>query len=92
MKVYKSGSFGRSIDLTRYKGYDELRHDLALMFGIEGQLEDPQQTFWKLVYVDLNDEFFLVGSDTWEYVQTSKFALFTVFSFLTFLCFLILIL
>jgi auxin response factor len=53
LKVYKSGSFGRSIDITHYKGYDELRHDLARMFGIEGQLEDPQRTFWKPVYVDI---------------------------------------
>ncbi|KAL4332053.1 hypothetical protein GQ457_07G039520 [Hibiscus cannabinus] len=65
-KVQKRGSVGRSIDVTRYKGYDELRHDLARMFGIEGQLEDPQISDWKLVYVDHENDILLVGDDPWE--------------------------
>ncbi|XP_022946080.1 auxin response factor 19-like [Cucurbita moschata] len=65
-KVQKRGSVGRCIDVTRYKGYDELRHDLARMFGIEGQLEDPQRTDWKLVYVDHETDILLVGDDPWE--------------------------
>ncbi|XP_004287660.1 PREDICTED: auxin response factor 19-like [Fragaria vesca subsp. vesca] len=65
-KVQKRGLVGRCIDVTRYKGYDELRHDLARMFGIEGQLEDPQRTEWKLVYVDHENDILLVGDDPWE--------------------------
>ncbi|XP_038698692.1 auxin response factor 7-like isoform X2 [Tripterygium wilfordii] len=65
-KVQKRGSVGRSIDVTRYKGYDELRHDLARMFGIEGQLEDPHSSEWKLVYVDHENDILLVGDDPWE--------------------------
>ncbi|XWS72304.1 hypothetical protein CRYUN_Cryun02cG0028500 [Craigia yunnanensis] len=65
-KVQKRGSVGRSIDVIRYKGYDELRHDLARMFGIEGQLEDPQSSDWKLVYVDHENDILLVGDDPWE--------------------------
>ncbi|KAJ6824039.1 auxin response factor 16 isoform X1 [Iris pallida] len=65
-KVQKRGSVGRSIDVTRYRGYDELRHDLACMFGIEGQLEDPHRTDWKLVYVDHENDILLVGDDPWE--------------------------
>ncbi|KAE9601575.1 putative transcription factor ARF family [Lupinus albus] len=65
-KVQKRGSVGRCIDVTRYKGYDELRYDLARMFGIEGQLEDPQRTEWKLVYVDHESDILLVGDDPWE--------------------------
>ncbi|GAB4853673.1 Auxin response factor 19 [Ancistrocladus abbreviatus] len=65
-KVQKRGSVGRSIDVTRYRGYDELRRDLARMFGIEGQLEDPQRTEWKLVYVDHENDILLVGDDPWE--------------------------
>ncbi|KAJ6825489.1 auxin response factor 16 isoform X1 [Iris pallida] len=65
-KVQKRGSVGRSIDVTRYRGYDELRHDLARMFGIEGQLEDPHRTDWKLVYVDHENDILLVGDDPWE--------------------------
>ncbi|XVF48850.1 hypothetical protein PTKIN_Ptkin03bG0221500 [Pterospermum kingtungense] len=65
-KVQKRGSVGRSIDVTHYKGYDELKHDLARMFGIEGQLEDPQSSDWKLVYVDHENDILLVGDDPWE--------------------------
>ncbi|GMH23294.1 hypothetical protein Nepgr_025137 [Nepenthes gracilis] len=65
-KVQKRGSVGRSIDVTRYKGYDELRYDLAKMFGIEGKLEDPHRTDWKLVYVDHENDILLVGDDPWE--------------------------
>lgn len=65
-KVQKRGSVGRTIDVTRYRGYDELRNDLACMFGIEGQLEDSQRTEWKLVYVDHENDILLVGDDPWE--------------------------
>ncbi|CAA0821484.1 Auxin response factor 7 [Striga hermonthica] len=65
-KVYKRGAVGRSIDITRYSGYDELKQDLALRFGIEGQLEDRQRIGWKLVYVDHENDVLLVGDDPWE--------------------------
>lgn len=66
IQVQKRGSVGRTIDVSRYKGYGELRHDLARMFGIEGQLEDSQRTEWKLVYVDHEKDILLVGDDPWE--------------------------
>ncbi|KAK9073662.1 hypothetical protein SSX86_006256 [Deinandra increscens subsp. villosa] len=65
-KVQKRGSVGRTIDVTRYKGYEELRQDLARMFGIEGELEDAQRMEWKLVYVDHENDILLVGDDPWE--------------------------
>ncbi|XP_068659578.1 auxin response factor 16-like [Aristolochia californica] len=65
-KVHKRGSVGRSIDVTRYRGYEDLRHELACMFGIEGQLDDPHRTEWKLVYVDHENDILLVGDDPWE--------------------------
>ncbi|KAK4761704.1 hypothetical protein SAY87_029588 [Trapa incisa] len=65
-KVQKRGSVGRSIDITRYRGYADLRRDLACMFGIEGQLEDPRRTEWKLVYMDHENDMLLVGDDPWE--------------------------
>ncbi|KAK1309420.1 Auxin response factor 16 [Acorus calamus] len=65
-KVQKRGSVGRSIDVTRYRDYDDLRHDLARMFGMEGQLENPHRTDWKLVYVDHENDILLVGDDPWE--------------------------
>ncbi|KAJ4879505.1 Auxin response factor 19 [Raphanus sativus] len=65
-KVQKRGSVGRSIDVTRYSGYEELRNDLARMFGIQGQLEDPRPSDWKLVYTDHENDILLVGDDPWE--------------------------
>lgn len=66
VKVYKRGAVGRSIDITRYSGYAELKQDLARRFGIEGQLEDGQRIGWKLVYVDHENDVLLVGDDPWE--------------------------
>lgn len=65
-KVYKLGSVGRSIDVTRCKNYDELRRELARMFGLEGQLEDPHRSSWQLVFVDNENDVLLVGDDPWE--------------------------
>ncbi|XP_019174887.1 PREDICTED: auxin response factor 19-like isoform X2 [Ipomoea nil] len=65
-KVYKRGAVGRSIDIMRYSGYEELKQDLARRFGIEGQLEDRQRIGWKLVYVDHENDVLLVGDDPWE--------------------------
>lgn len=65
-KVYKRGAVGRSIDMTRYAGYDDLKQDLARRFGIEGQLEGRQRVGWKLVYVDHENDVLLVGDDPWE--------------------------
>jgi hypothetical protein len=67
--VYKRGAVGRSIDIARYSGYEELKHDLARMFSIEGQLEDRGRIGWKLVYKDHEDDILLVGDDPWEYVS-----------------------
>ncbi|KAF8685988.1 hypothetical protein HU200_043916 [Digitaria exilis] len=65
-KVYKRGAVGRSIDIGRFSGYEELKHALARMFGIEGQLEDRQRIGWKLVYKDHEDDILLLGDDPWE--------------------------
>ncbi|PSS36364.1 Auxin response factor like [Actinidia chinensis var. chinensis] len=65
-KVYKRGAVGRSIDITCYSGYEELKQDLARRFGIEGQLEDRHRIGWKLVYVDHENDVLLVGDDPWE--------------------------
>ncbi|GAV86026.1 AUX_IAA domain-containing protein/B3 domain-containing protein/Auxin_resp domain-containing protein [Cephalotus follicularis] len=65
-KVYKRGAVGRSIDITRYSGYDDLKQDLARRFGIEGQLEERHRIGWKLVYVDHENDVLLVGDDPWD--------------------------
>lgn len=66
VKVYKSGSVGRSLDITRFNSYPELREELGQMFGIEGLLEDPQRSGWQLVIVDRENDVLLLGDDPWE--------------------------
>ncbi|MQM03430.1 hypothetical protein Taro_036210 [Colocasia esculenta] len=66
VKVYKSGSFGRSLDITRFNNYPELRGELGRMFGLEGQLEDPLRSGWQLVFVDGEGDVLLVGDDPWQ--------------------------
>ncbi|PKU74017.1 auxin response factor 12-like isoform X1 [Dendrobium catenatum] len=66
VKVYKSGSVGRSLDITRFSNYTELRKALGQMFGIEGQLENPLRSGWQLVFVDRENDVLLLGDDPWE--------------------------
>ncbi|XP_071721853.1 auxin response factor 6 [Rutidosis leptorrhynchoides] len=71
VKVYKSGSFGRSLDITKFSSYHELRSELARMFGLEGQLEDPLRSGWQLVFVDRENDVLLLGDDPWpEFVNS----------------------
>ncbi|XP_078173490.1 transcriptional factor B3 family protein / auxin-responsive factor AUX/IAA-like protein [Carex rostrata] len=65
-KVQKLGSVGRSIDVTRYKDYSELRSAIDRMFGLGGKLDGPNISNWKLVYVDYENDVLLVGDDPWE--------------------------
>ncbi|XP_022759402.1 auxin response factor 8-like isoform X3 [Durio zibethinus] len=66
VKVYKSGSVGRSVDISRFSSYHELREELAQKFGIEGKLEDPLRSGWQLVFVDRENDILLLGDDPWE--------------------------
>ncbi|XP_058098616.1 auxin response factor 6-like [Magnolia sinica] len=66
VKVHKLGSFGRSLDITRFSSYNELRSELAHMFGLEGQLEDPLRSGWQLVFVDRENDVLLLGDDPWQ--------------------------
>ncbi|KAK8594758.1 hypothetical protein V6N13_015675 [Hibiscus sabdariffa] len=71
VKVYKSGSFGRSLDISAFSSYNELRSELASMFGLEGQLEDPLRSGWQLVFVDRENDVLLLGDDPWpEFVNS----------------------
>ncbi|KAJ8753405.1 hypothetical protein K2173_019804 [Erythroxylum novogranatense] len=66
VKVHKQGSFGRSLNISKFSSYDELRIELARMFGLEGQLEDPQRSGWQLVFVDRENDVLLLGDDPWQ--------------------------
>eukprot|EP00252_Welwitschia_mirabilis_P016041 TRINITY_DN354_c0_g2_i2.p1 TRINITY_DN354_c0_g2~~TRINITY_DN354_c0_g2_i2.p1 ORF type:complete len:941 (+),score=186.70 TRINITY_DN354_c0_g2_i2:656-3478(+) len=66
IKVYRHGSVGRILDISRFSSYLELRSELARMFGLEGELEDPRRSGWQLVFVDKENDALLVGDDPWE--------------------------
>uniref|UniRef100_M1CTA4 Auxin response factor 6 n=1 Tax=Solanum tuberosum TaxID=4113 RepID=M1CTA4_SOLTU len=66
VKVYKSESFGRSLDISKFSSYNELRSELARMFGLEGLLEDPERSGWQLVFVDRENDVLLLGDDPWQ--------------------------
>ncbi|XP_072999170.1 auxin response factor 4-like [Typha latifolia] len=65
-KVHKQGiALGRSVDLTKFKGYDELIVELDQMFEFEGELMAPNKN-WMLVYTDNEGDMMLVGDDPWQ--------------------------
>ncbi|OAY75009.1 Auxin response factor 6 [Ananas comosus] len=66
VKVYKAGTFGRSLDIAKFSSYDELRGELGRLFGLRGQLEDPLRSGWQLVFVDREGDILLVGDDPWQ--------------------------
>ncbi|PNT47978.1 hypothetical protein POPTR_002G055000v4 [Populus trichocarpa] len=66
VKVHKSGSYGRSLDISKFSSYDELRSELARLFCLEGQLEDRQRSGWQLVFVDRENDVLLLGDDPWQ--------------------------
>ncbi|KAG8069832.1 hypothetical protein GUJ93_ZPchr0006g41816 [Zizania palustris] len=71
VKVYKSGTVGRLLDITRFSNYHELRRMVGRLFGLEGQLEDPLRSGWQLVFVDREEDVLLVGDDPWhEFVSS----------------------
>ncbi|KDP36947.1 hypothetical protein JCGZ_08238 [Jatropha curcas] len=65
-KVQKAGSVGRSIDVSSFRNYEELCSAIECMFGLEGLLNNPRESGWKLVYVDYENDVLLIGDDPWE--------------------------
>ncbi|KAJ9165995.1 hypothetical protein P3X46_020801 [Hevea brasiliensis] len=65
-KVQKAGSVGRSIDVSSFKNYEEICSAIECMFGLEGLLNNPRESGWKLVYVDYENDVLLIGDDPWE--------------------------
>ncbi|KAJ3679367.1 hypothetical protein LUZ60_017378 [Juncus effusus] len=67
VKVYKNGTYGRTLDMRRFGEYGELRRELGRMFGLNGgELEDPVRSGWQLVFVDREEDVLLVGDDPWQ--------------------------
>ncbi|OIW18263.1 hypothetical protein TanjilG_20318 [Lupinus angustifolius] len=64
-KVHKKGiALGRSVDLTKFSGYDELIAELDQLFEFGGELTSPKKD-WLIVYTDNEGDMMLVGDDPW---------------------------
>ncbi|TVU34606.1 hypothetical protein EJB05_16443 [Eragrostis curvula] len=65
-KVHKQGvALGRSVDLSKFNDYDELKAELDKMFEFEGELVSANKN-WQIVYTDNEGDMMLVGDDPWE--------------------------
>ncbi|KAF1867709.1 hypothetical protein Lal_00050142 [Lupinus albus] len=64
-KVHKKGiALGRSVDLTKFSGYDALIAELDQLFEFGGELTSPNKD-WLIVYTDNEGDMMLVGDDPW---------------------------
>ncbi|CAL0319839.1 unnamed protein product [Lupinus luteus] len=64
-KVHKKGiALGRSVDLTKFSGYDELIAKLDQLLEFGGELTSPKKD-WLIVYTDNEGDMMLVGDDPW---------------------------
>ncbi|MCO5580265.1 hypothetical protein L7F22_034131 [Adiantum nelumboides] len=64
-KVVKKGSIvGRGVDLSKFRGYDQLFEELERMFHLEGQLGDKEKG-WQVAYSDDENDMLEVGDDPW---------------------------
>ncbi|OVA04374.1 AUX/IAA protein [Macleaya cordata] len=64
-KVHKYGTvLGRSVDLMKFNGYDELVNELDRMFDFGGGLMDTSNG-WNVVYTDDEGDIMLLGDYPW---------------------------
>ncbi|XP_048336269.2 auxin response factor 23 isoform X1 [Ziziphus jujuba] len=65
-KVLKYGTvLGRSVDLSRFDGYDDLISELDLMFDFNGSLKSGSNG-WQVSYIDNERDMMLLGDCQWE--------------------------
>nr|GMD34158.1 auxin response factor 9-like isoform X2 [Ipomoea batatas] len=63
-KVQMEGSrFGRAVDLTTMKDYDDLLNELEEIFELKGEL--CPRSKWEVIYADDEGDMMLVGDDPW---------------------------
>uniref|UniRef100_A0A7C8YBP3 Auxin response factor n=1 Tax=Opuntia streptacantha TaxID=393608 RepID=A0A7C8YBP3_OPUST len=65
-KVHKQGvALGRSVDLSKFSGYDELVAELDRLFDFNGELKALEKN-WLIIYTDDEGDMMLVGDDPWQ--------------------------
>ncbi|GLU07457.1 hypothetical protein SLE2022_244150 [Rubroshorea leprosula] len=68
-KVLKHGTaLGRSVDLMRFDGYQELISELDQMFDFQGSLINGSSG-WFLTYTDNEGDLMLIGDSSWQEFQ-----------------------
>ncbi|KAL1546166.1 Arf11p [Salvia divinorum] len=72
IKVQMQGiAVGRGMDLSAFRGYDDLIEELECMFDIKGEL--CHRNKWEVVYTDNEGDMMLVGDDPWpEFCKMAK--------------------
>jgi hypothetical protein len=66
IQVHKQGiALGRSVDLMKFNGYEELVAELDDMFDFNGELKSSNNE-WMVVYTDHEGDMMLVGDDPWK--------------------------
>ncbi|XP_038713776.1 auxin response factor 2B-like isoform X2 [Tripterygium wilfordii] len=66
IKVHKQGvALGRSVDLTKFSGYDELVAEFDKIFEFGGELIAADKK-WLIVFTDDEGDMMLVGDDPWQ--------------------------
>lgn len=65
IQVHKQGTLERSIDLSKFNGYDELIVELDQIFEFNGELITPKKK-WVIVFTDDEGDMMLVGDDPWQ--------------------------
>lgn len=58
-------ALGRSVDLNKFSGYDELVAELDRIFEFNGELIGPNKN-WLVVFTDDEGDMMLVGDDPWQ--------------------------
>lgn len=66
LKVHKQGmALGRSVDLSKFNNYEELKAEFDQLFEFGGELLAAQSN-WLIVYTDDEGDMMLVGDDPWQ--------------------------
>lgn len=56
---------GRSLDLSKLNGYDDLLIEIESLFSMEGLLRDPAKG-WRILFTDNENDMMVVGDDPWK--------------------------
>lgn len=81
VQVIKFGTaLGRSVDLTRFHGYDELISELDQMFDFNGSLINGISGF-HITYKDDEGDMMLVGDNPWQLSSKTFYCCFVAYAY-----------